>query len=202
MIRPNKQNGFTLVELMIATTVFSVVMLLSTYAFIQINRYYAKGISLARTQDAARNIVSDISNQLQFTAAKIDPETPPPGDGSVCVGNKKYDYKINVPESDASHALTITDVGSGCTGIRPPKVVLAKDTRVLEFRVSNAGSVGDKEMFIINISLMHLPDSDSDKDLIENYDPTNTADWLCKTGVPGGEYCSLSRINTTVYRRL
>lgn len=48
----NKINtsGFTLIELMIATTVFSVVMLISTYGFIKINQYYTKGVNAARTQ--------------------------------------------------------------------------------------------------------------------------------------------------------
>ena len=50
------QKGFTVLELMIATTVFSVMLLLTTTGMIQIGKVYYKGLVTAKTQDTVRSI--------------------------------------------------------------------------------------------------------------------------------------------------
>lgn len=60
-------SGFTIVELMIALTILSVILVIGTVVLIQIGALYSKGINAADLQNANRNIVADVSGQLQFS---------------------------------------------------------------------------------------------------------------------------------------
>lgn len=69
MIRPHKltdQKGFTIVELMVALTVLSVLLLVATVTLTEIGRMYNKGVTEATVQDTDRNIVNDISGALAY----------------------------------------------------------------------------------------------------------------------------------------
>ena len=59
------QSGFTLLELMIATTIFSVILLLCTVGLIQIGKTYYKGSAIVRTQNVARDITDNITQAIQ-----------------------------------------------------------------------------------------------------------------------------------------
>jgi prepilin-type N-terminal cleavage/methylation domain-containing protein len=199
MILEDKQKGFTLVELLIATTVFAIIMLISTYGFLWINHYYTKGIAMARTQDAARNILADVSGQIQLTSGEV----PPPAPGRVCIGNKDYVYSLNTPETGSGSALYSANISSGgCGGTETDKkVLLAKNTRVIEFSVTELGI----NLYTITITLLNAPKEDASlagTDLIDTGpNPSNYSAWRCKSGV-GGEFCSLTKVSTTVYRRV
>src|SRR3990172_9120101 len=64
-------GGFTIVELMIATTIFSVILLIVTFGMLQIGRTYYKGITLTKTQNAARSIIDTISQDIQFSGEGV-----------------------------------------------------------------------------------------------------------------------------------
>lgn len=74
-------EGFTLVELMIATSIFSVILLLLTFGLLGIGQNYYKGRNSVRTQDTARRIMDEISQAIQFSAEPPSPiitvGTPP-----------------------------------------------------------------------------------------------------------------------------
>lgn len=61
------RRGFTLVELMIALSVMSVILVISTIVLVQIDGIYDKGVTVSNLQDATRNIVSDVSSAIQFS---------------------------------------------------------------------------------------------------------------------------------------
>jgi prepilin-type N-terminal cleavage/methylation domain-containing protein len=65
------QKGFTIIELMISTVIFSLVLLGASAAIIQIGKKYSKGITYARTQEVARSTVDEIAQSLQFTSQSI-----------------------------------------------------------------------------------------------------------------------------------
>lgn len=56
--------GFTIVELMIATVVFSVILILITTGIIQIGKAYYKGIIGSRTQETARKITDEVGRSI------------------------------------------------------------------------------------------------------------------------------------------
>ncbi|HUC87913.1 MAG TPA: prepilin-type N-terminal cleavage/methylation domain-containing protein [Candidatus Binatia bacterium] len=113
----NNQQGFTIIELMIATAVFAVVLLIATVAVISLTQSYIKGNVQSETQDAASSALTNITQAIQFNTA--DSVTPVVYDGSTedngtvedgygffCIGNDLYFYQLNKEiTSSTTHAL-------------------------------------------------------------------------------------------------
>lgn len=95
----NKQSGFTILELMIATSVFSVILLVGSMMLLQIGKMYYRGVNSARAQEVSRNVVEDISRKIQFTPATISSDTANFGGVDVtsyCVGTTRYSFVTNL----------------------------------------------------------------------------------------------------------
>lgn len=65
MKRNNKQRGFTVIELLLATTFFSVIIMMVTAGFVQINRSYTRGTLVHNMQNNARVLFEDISRSIR-----------------------------------------------------------------------------------------------------------------------------------------
>src|SRR5581483_325395 len=94
--RPTRDSrGFTIIELLIATLVFSVVLVVILAAFVQISRLFYKGVMMSRTQEDTRNVVQSIASDLQFsqTSSNITAASAP-SSGFFCVGLHRYKYRI------------------------------------------------------------------------------------------------------------
>lgn len=219
-----KSHGFTLVELMIATGVFAVIMIISLYGFIQINRYYTKGITIARTQEAARNLVTDIGNQFQLTNGTYkneltNPEESLPGGFNIiCIGNKAYLYKINTLESNDEHAITSYEIPINTCPLPTNETALTyllkPNARLLQLDVTPypEATNGTGPLYNLTVALLYAPFDDGDinsagTDLVDTYGDNNGSianinKWQCRGNISGSEYCSLSRITTQVYKRM
>lgn len=98
----SNQRGFTIVELMIATSVLSVMLILVTIIMISIGNLYYKGINQARIQENVRNITTDVSNNLQLSnSIPQNKDTLAVGGGTIsgvsayCIGTTRYTYVID-----------------------------------------------------------------------------------------------------------
>lgn len=120
----NDKKGFTIIELLIASSVFGVVLLIAMTGILYIGRSYYKGIITARTQDTSRSIINDISSSFQYggISAVTDPATDNFGDLTVtaqCIGNFRYSYVLDSRvNSDGEpgtsrHALWFDMIGHG-----------------------------------------------------------------------------------------
>jgi len=116
-------TGFTIIELMIATMVFSVILLLITFGMLQIGRTYYKGVTMARTQNTARSVLDQITQAIQFSGGDITPtpETLPPGVHSAfCIGDKRYSYILDreltdgTPDANQAKHVLVVDTRSDC----------------------------------------------------------------------------------------
>jgi prepilin-type N-terminal cleavage/methylation domain-containing protein len=117
-----EQSGFTIVELMIALSVFAVTLLLSTTVIITIGRLYTKGVSSANLQDATRSVLNDITSTLEFSdeqPAACTPSSPIPITCSAnqitsahpdhsamiiyayCIGTTRYSYTLDTQAVDS-----------------------------------------------------------------------------------------------------
>jgi prepilin-type N-terminal cleavage/methylation domain-containing protein len=112
------QSGFTVLELMIATTVFSVMLLLTTTGMIQIGKVYYKGLITAKTQDTVRSISDDLVHSVQFGGQALLQQSPAVNIGgfqtyAVCMNNIRYTYTINArlaSQNSTAPSLTIKHV--------------------------------------------------------------------------------------------
>src|SRR6266702_6725818 len=124
-LKHKAQAGFTVIELLIATAIFSLVLLLITVGIMQITRVYYKGITETNTQNTARAIVDDIAQAIQFGGpANIQKTvgTTPGTSYAFCIGNQLYSYILGYQVVDAKsagaqayHGLVVSSA-AGCGG--------------------------------------------------------------------------------------
>lgn len=127
----DSQAGFTIVELMIATIVFSIVLMLVTIGLLQISRTYYKGITTAKTQQVTRSIMDQISQSIQFSASGANSvtfpsATPAPSTPTAfCINNTRYTYQLDkqlsdTPDSTQTKHVLVADTYAGCPGSTSP----------------------------------------------------------------------------------
>jgi prepilin-type N-terminal cleavage/methylation domain-containing protein len=115
-------NGFTIVELMIATVIFSLIMVLCLTGMVQVSRAYYKGITHSRTQEAARLLMDEISQTIKLSGSNISFQNPvstgpqitegktADGSGLFCAGNKLYTYALDRKVVSGSSNETIKEI--------------------------------------------------------------------------------------------
>jgi len=96
------QHGFTIIELLIATIISSIMILSILTVFIQITRYFTKGTTQINTQKATRIAVDNIIQKIQTTTGNIafqDPDAGPVpipikvgNQRLICINRSRYSY--------------------------------------------------------------------------------------------------------------
>jgi prepilin-type N-terminal cleavage/methylation domain-containing protein len=214
MLKPVKANGFTIIELMIATMVFSVILLICAAALIQIGRIYHKGVITNQTQEVARTIMSNIAESIQFTGGDV---RKIPGSTDFCVDNKQYsftppDRKLDKDTTGSGYTKLALVAGIpitlDCSEERDPsKLVdgtatgdelLSPNMRVLRLLVCKPGDTdaacnpappagGDLYRVEVTIAYGDFVLSNGDS---------------CVSSAVGGSFCAVSKLSTTVQRRI
>jgi prepilin-type N-terminal cleavage/methylation domain-containing protein len=90
-MKKTNNKGFTIIELLIATVTFSVILLIITGAIIQFSKVYYKGVVSSRTQEAARSVVDEVSKAAQFSP-DFKEDTNAAGGLAWCFGNKRFSF--------------------------------------------------------------------------------------------------------------
>jgi prepilin-type N-terminal cleavage/methylation domain-containing protein len=208
MSKKNNQAGFTIVELMIATAVFGVILLIVTIAILQFSRVYYKGVTENNTQDTARSIVDQIGQAIQFNGGIVTQTATNPSVGTsygFCVGNQQYSYAIGTQLTDTSpasnqryHGLVANQI-SGCTSSTTPqnmssssisgRELLSPKMRLSRLQVTNVGG----NQYKVSVRVVY-----GDDDLLTN--PTGS-DASCKTA-EGSQFCAVSDITTIISKRV
>jgi prepilin-type N-terminal cleavage/methylation domain-containing protein len=206
------QAGFTLVELMIATSIFAIILLAATATLIQVGRMYYKGVITSRTQNAARTITDDIARTLQFSSGevyRIGPSSGTPPAYAVCFADKRLSFALNIQSPEqVAHALWQDTISTGpaTCSTNPvnltstnPGGVNGKDLLDPHMRLTKLDvvrSAGDPTLEVYNVT---VGVAYGETDLF-NLDGTGNP-VSCKGTVVGGQWCAMSEINTQVYRR-
>lgn len=203
-------HGFTILELMIATTVFSFILLLCTAGIIQIGRTYYKGATLVRAQNVARDVMDNISQAIQFGGSDPTPvngnTVAPDSSGVFCVGANRYTYKINQEVSGSNHGLIVDNAPALCTSqgavlTSSSQELLGENMRLSQLSITKTGNdydiiikiaYGADDLIVDNAS----PIKHTANDVAFNSDQAH-----CKGGV-GDQFCSTAQLETTVHRRL
>jgi prepilin-type N-terminal cleavage/methylation domain-containing protein len=207
-----QQRGFTVVELLVATLIFSMVLLVVTMGILQITRVYYKGVTEANTQNTARSIIDTVSQAIQFSGGDVTPTagSPVPGTSyAFCVGNEQFSYTLGyqvetspvAAQNQSPHALVQRTVaGAGCassTGaqnVRNPGVVgrelLGTHMRLSNLQVTSAGP----NMWRVTVRVVY-----GYNDLLNNPTATNAS---CRGVKAGTQFCSISELSTVVVKRV
>jgi len=84
-----KNNGFTLIELMLAMTFVAFILVFMSLTLVQMLRTYDKGVSMKQINQAGRSIVDDISQSIR-SQLPGDIDTTNVAGGTLCVGSTMY----------------------------------------------------------------------------------------------------------------
>jgi prepilin-type N-terminal cleavage/methylation domain-containing protein len=209
-------GGFTIIELLIAMTVFSLILTAAVFGMVQVGRAYYKGVIVSRTQHTTRSILDDISRTIQLSGGDIVFGN----DNSIralCIGGVRYSVLMNAQltesapvdfDSDnpqaknvfwketggcAGDVLTLENFATGIEG--EGTELLGANMRVTDFRVTNHDN---SSLYTITLSIAY-----GDQDLLDVADDDDgNSRTICAPGVAGTQFCAISELSTTVMRRL
>lgn len=183
-------KGFTILELLIATSVFSVILLLCTFGLIQVGKSYYKGVALTRTQNVARNVMGTLTQSIQFSGETPTGTLPgglvPIPSESFCFGSLRYQYKLNSKVgTSGGYALRTSDCTQDALTAKQTEL-LGKGMSLQTFSVQPV--VNDPNSYTISIKILY-----GDTDQLDNGN--------CKSGA-GSQFCATASLNTIVHRRI
>ncbi|MCL4358169.1 prepilin-type N-terminal cleavage/methylation domain-containing protein [Patescibacteria group bacterium] len=90
-LRNNK--GFTIIELMIATTVLSILLLLSSMVLVNVGSLFSKGVNMSNVQNDARSIIQQVASDIQFSGSTLNDGGPTNAISYIYVD---YGYPVTV----------------------------------------------------------------------------------------------------------
>lgn len=212
-----RESGFTIVELLIATLVFSMVLVLITIGVMTFTKSYYKGITQSNTQTAARSIIENIAQAIQFSGDAVTAPIGTAGSGDsegICIGDQRYSYlpgwqlvdgAADTAHQQANHALVMDQPGN-CSGLDAQDLtgsptgteLLSPKMRIAKLDVEQLGTSG---MYKIDVRVVY-----GDADLL--YSPSGDAagatasDATCKYSISGSQFCAVSELSTVVERRI
>lgn len=209
-IRPNSaQAGFTVLELMVATSIFAIVLLVLTVGVMSFSRDYFSSINRSSTQTVARSIIDDIAHTIQFSGSTLT-ENVVGNTHAWCFDNVQYlaatGYQVT-PTSDLANFKNtyglIKRVASGCGNVdvtnngsytfdqNTDKELLAKNMRISLLQISKVG----------NAYTIHVRVATGDTELFNNIGPPDWSQMACKSQ-SGSQFCAVSDLSTTVEQRI
>lgn len=215
----NRTQGFTIIELMIALTVFSFVLLICLAALTQIGRLFYKGITMARTQEIARSVADDISGDITLSKGSITGGNHiPSGVGWYCIGSHRYAYQlgkqIGQPGTQAGLRRDSLMSGGACDPTASGSLNLDANVYTDQTR-EYLGEGMRVNMFDLDnceggLCTMKLRVLFGDDDLFESLsapasaspaDIAKAPDAQCTGSLTGSQFCATADLSTSLYRR-
>lgn len=198
-----KSAGFTIVELMIATMVFSTILVAISVGVLYFTKSYYKGVHESATQNAARGAAESIAKAIQFSVSATEVGQGQYKDNKdfVCVGGYVFVYekgKIYKAGESSSVGLYMQTQqnANDCSTEAENAPSAAQDSRKQllgdNMRVANLEVMKDK------VSSVAVTVAYGDDDLLT---ATSGSDISCKSGA-GSEYCAVATVTTTVSSRV
>jgi prepilin-type N-terminal cleavage/methylation domain-containing protein len=208
-----QQAGFTIIELLVATLVFSMVLILIAVGVLEFNHAYYSGITQTGTQNTARSILEQVSQDIQFSGSQI---TSPISNGGsdpeqgFCIGSDRYSYRIGwelvssgpvVSKHQTLHAL-VKDSPGICSGMRAQdftKPLAGGSTELLSpfmrlSKLSVSTVPGTSNLYKVDVRVVY-----GDDDLLTT--PVTANNVACKSG-SGDQFCAISELSTVVQQRI
>jgi prepilin-type N-terminal cleavage/methylation domain-containing protein len=212
--RVRSSAGFTILELMIATIIFSLILLVAAAGILRFSNDYYKGVTTTNTQTAARSAMSDIVQTIQFSQSVLPLPTgvtPPTG---YCIDDSLYSYVIGQAVSKVDQHDALVRKTGNCTSATPSvgtpatlnaaveRELLGEHMRLGEFSIEQAGT---PKAYRVSLTVIYGDDNDlftNDAGAQPPY--ANVGDWAtvkCRSGT-GSRFCAVSHLTTIVQQRL
>jgi len=202
-----KQAGFTILELLIATAVFSVVLLLCATAILQVGQMFYKGVITNRIQDTSRKVANDVIGAIQNGESNLlHQKVPIAGGFAECLGTVRYTYlltkSVGSPPAQSPHVLWKDRItAAGTCALSPVDLsaptsgeeLLGSNMRVSKFEITDLPGSSYKVQVTVAYG--------SDDDVFAK--PGGIVDYgHCAARNLGGQFCAVSTITSYATERL
>lgn len=198
--RQKETSGFTIVELLISTVIFSAVIVVALAAFLGIGRVFYKGVNMTQNQQTARGILDQVSSDIKASSTPVTSSTTASGSKYLCIGNVRYIFNIYKPvnlsdHDDISKFGMLRDTGPGSSGCANPYdgadkyapnnpiELLGNGMRLNSFSVTPEGC---QSVCTVNVGLATGDD-----------DPS-TPEATCNSNLSSSQYCAKTELTVTV----
>lgn len=214
----NRMNsrGFTIVELMVATTVFTVIMVTVASVLVMFANSQKKAINETAVQNVTREFVDRVAQSLQFEGKSVAAISNADGTQGYCIGTTRYSYALGRQITSSSpHAAMVDRSTIGCGGaaqaLRTGSTfagteLLSDGMRVANFNVSNDG----QGLYTIQLRVVFGADDLLCSQAVSGSCTSNSTmsaanlarpDLECKVGADS-RFCAASELSSTVRSRL
>lgn len=158
----SKQQGFTLIELMLAMTFLAMLILAIAMTTMQIGRIYSKGITLREVNQVGRTAIDDLRRAVgaskPFDLASSDVLITQPNGGRLCLGD--YSYVWNTGDALKTGAGVYTYNDSASTPVHFARVkdngrtiCAAGFSRVNVNQATELLTSGDRDLVLQSLSI-------------------------------------------------
>lgn len=196
--RSSQQSGYTIIELMIATTVFAVVLTIIIAGVMFFSRSYYRGVNESQTQNVVRSIADTVTQAIQFNSGTVvlPDNSNAPGVYSFCVGSTIFVYDVGAKynKSDSnSVGMYSQPVSNGCVvpaqaDAEGRQQLLNNGMRVTYLSLNQSGSTYD---LVLRVAY-------GDDDLLT----ANSGEAVSCKSDAGSEFCAVSGVMTSVGKRI
>ncbi|HUY53302.1 MAG TPA: prepilin-type N-terminal cleavage/methylation domain-containing protein [Candidatus Dormibacteraeota bacterium] len=221
MIKKIDQNGFTIIELLIATSVFTAVLFIVTYGVIQISKTYTNGFIRSQTQNIAVSLSDNITRDIEFSSTTSFPNPPEqsvqvtkPGYQPVtyyyfCTTQNEYFYipggsLYKIPIASLQSILASQNCYSPQQFINNTAIsgdiqslISSSNVEILNHTVYDNQSMlsnvsSSNGLYSVSIEVLYGNQSN----LIQN---DNKSQWICRPTVLIGPFCAIYNFSTQAY---
>lgn len=106
MIKPNDQSGFTIIELLLAMSFFTFILLFVITGFVQINRSYTRGITQKNVQNGTRTVFDDISRTIRSANSGDIIFINDSNNYRLCVGSIRYGFNQQIGADTETESIS------------------------------------------------------------------------------------------------
>lgn len=206
MIKRN-QEGFTVVELLLAMSFFSFIMLFVIYGFVQINRSYVRGLTVREVQVTARNVIGELGNTIRGVSANdLDLSVP----NRLCIGSVRYAWNMVNSDESGFTSETYGDSIDEITLVRSSAPALCAEPILRQPGQNNGDSVSlmDDKLIVQYLDISRIASTSAFRiTLVISTDGFSHGDFsqigenaFCETR-KGDQFCDVARLETVVTAR-
>lgn len=205
----DKKNikGFTIIELLIATAVFSLVLLIFLTAFIRIGNLFYKGVNMSNTQEVARSTLDDITNDIKFSRSRpYIVKADSTGLGYFCIGQHRYKYNLGQQVGAPGTVFGLLREDIGGVNCPAPTVPGANPVEMLDGRMQlNQMDISCDLESLCTIKLHVVYYGDDNSVLVSpGHNPLGykAPDADCTGGLSSAQLCAVADYSSTVSQKI
>lgn len=208
------QAGFTILELMIAASVFAVILLIVAVGVINFTNSYYKGVTTSKTQETARSIMDTITQAIQFGQFVSVPQYYAVGTTyDMCVDGTLYAFRPGQEVTDTTpfgfnqgyHGLVAISNSCSQSAALPtaPTITNGRELLGQHMRINTLTVQQNGNLFTIHLRIIY-----GDNDLLVQPLPANVPAWESTDENCGGsnqageQFCAVADLTTTVEKRI